>query len=138
MCTADDHADLVLLDAVCEVAHAEVVLLGTGEPREDLALDAVVRGTALGLDTRGLIEFGCMTCRRLLNKALIVRAQHDVHEALAVVKELREHLVVLDELLIGARLAALRGAANSLNTAVKSTHSVVDLTSMRATYSHFI
>jgi ATP:corrinoid adenosyltransferase len=61
---------------------------------------------------------------RLLNKALVVRAQHDIDEALAVVKELREHLVVLDELLIGARLAALRGAANSLNTTVRYAHFV--------------
>ena len=119
---ADHHADLILLDAVRQITHAEVVLLGAGEPREDLSLDAVVRGTALGLDTSSLVEVCGVASGCLLNKALVVRAEDDVHKALAFVEEISEQLIVLDELLVRLRLAALRGAANSLNTAVERAH----------------
>ena len=44
---ADYHPNLVLLDAIREVAHADIVLLGTGKPAKYLALDAVIRDTVI-------------------------------------------------------------------------------------------
>ena len=65
----------------------------------------------------------------LLNKALVVRAEDDVDEALALIEELGKHRVFLDELivflddiLVGLRLAALCRETNSLNLAVGRTH----------------